>query len=135
MDETDPVADDEQVYRRIHIQYFRSDSAISVQRGAFHPTEADDTGISIYRASFVSPGELIPADKATLYYVARLPVRELRNLGLSVVAEPMPDGPPGHALIPELARASYVANKRQWAPILVQLAALASVDIVYRPTS
>jgi hypothetical protein len=133
MAELEPVGEDEFVYRRIHICYFNGSLPIAIQRGAFHPTDSDTTGISVYRARFVEAVDLIPADKRDLYYVARLSVRALRDLGLSAKAKPDPDGPPGHAVIPELARPSYVAEKSRWAKVLVQLAALASADIVLRP--
>ena len=63
--------------------------------------------------------------------VARLAVVRLRPLGLSVRPEPVPGGPPGHAVIPELAWDTYEANKAQWKPVVFELARLASGEIVY----
>ncbi len=62
-------------------------------------------------------------------------MRELRNLGLTVVPEPVPAGRPGHAVIPELSWGAYQANKLHLKGILVDLARLASADIVYRPSA
>ena len=53
--------------------------------------------------------------------------------GAEIMIEPVPSGPPGHAVIPELTWAAYNAQKPRWRPILVDLARLASADIVYRP--
>ena len=133
MSELDPVGAGEFVYRRIHMCYFRSDSPIAILRGAFHPTDSDNSGISVFRAHFVSPIDLIPPDKMNLYYVARLSMRALRQLGLSVTPDPTGGGPLGHAVVPELAWQAYQSDKAKWRPVLVKLAVLASADIVLRP--
>jgi hypothetical protein len=65
--------------------------------------------------------------------VSRLFVRELKNLGLTVIPEPDPKGPPGHAVIPELSWQNYHGQKQRWKPILAALAKLASADIIHRP--
>jgi hypothetical protein len=71
--------------------------------------------------------------KAKDYYVARLSVRDLLNLGLNVEPDPITGGPLGHAVIPELSWPAYQANKQKLKPILVQLARLAGADIVNVP--
>ena len=40
---------------------------------------------------------------------------------------------PGHAVVPELGWDAYHADKQGWKPVLVELARLASADIVYQP--
>ncbi len=134
MDEQDPVDDSEFVYRRIPRAYYDATLAIPVQREAFRPTENDTTGLSVFRAQFAHPLDTLatvdPA-KAKDYYVARLSVRDLRKLGLTVAPNPLADGPPGHAIIPELKWSAYQANKQTMKPILVELAKLASTDIVH----
>ena len=136
MDENEPVDEREFIYRRIAPLYYDAGLTISVQREAFRPTANDSTGLSVLRALFARPedtlGNLDP-QKAKEYYVARLAVRELRNLGLTVVPDPMPTGPPGHAVIPEMTHASYRGRKQHWQSICVELAKLASTDIVHRP--
>jgi hypothetical protein len=77
----------------------------------------------------------LPPDpqKAVGYCVARLAVADLRKVGLTVIPDPIPGGPTGHALIPELSWQDYQADKNRWRPVLVQLAAYASAAIVYGP--
>jgi hypothetical protein len=138
MDENDPIDDNEFVYRRIHPQFFDAALAMPVQRDAFRPTQNDSTGLSVLRAHFARPAHALPkpeAGKATNYYVARLAVRDVRDLGLTVVPEPVPAGPPGHAVIPELSWAAYQANKLHWKALLLELARLASADIVFQPNA
>src|SRR5262249_11032146 len=76
---------------------------------------------------------ILPAGKANDYYVARLLVRDLTTLGLRVIPEPNPQGPPGHSVISELSWQNYNANRQRYKPILAELAKLASADIVLRP--
>jgi hypothetical protein len=107
-----------------------------VQRDAFRPNPNDTTGLSVFRADFVQPPDTLanldPA-KAKTYYVVRLAVRDLRQLGLTVVPEPVSGGPPGHAVIPDLSWSAYQAQRSHCKSILVELARLASADIVHRP--
>jgi hypothetical protein len=49
------------------------------------------------------------------------------------VADPDPDGPVGHAIIPELALPVYEANKAHCKEIALMLATLASSAIVHPP--
>ena len=138
MDEFERAGDDEFVYRRIHQNYIDARLAIPVQPAAFRPTEHDTTGLSVFRGCFVAPADTladVDADKVQRYCVARLAVRALRELGLSVVPEPTKQGPRGHAVIPELSRPAYLADKGRWKQVLVQLATLASADIVYQPSA
>jgi hypothetical protein len=137
MDERDPVDDGEFVYRRIHRAFLNPTAPIPIQFPAFRPTPYDTTGLSVFRARFLVQPQDTLADaapgKAKDYYVARLAVRDLRSLGLTVVPEPDPAGPLGHAVIAELSWSAYQAQKQRWKPILVELAKLASADIVHRP--
>jgi hypothetical protein len=135
MDEHEPADDGEFVYRRIHRSYYRADLPIAIQREAFRPSESDRTGLSVVRARFAQPTDLfahIDPAKAREYGVARLRVRDLRVLGLTVVPEPSPAGPPGHAVIPELSWQAYQAGKERLKEIQRELAKLAA--IVLRPS-
>ena len=67
------------------------------------------------------------------YYVARLAVSKLLELGLSVVPDPRADEPPGHALIPEMSHAAAKNSKTKSREVQLQLAKLASSAIVYTP--
>jgi hypothetical protein len=96
MDEHEAVDENEFVYRRIHRTYYNANLAISVQREAFRPTQSDTTGISVFRTRFAQPADtLAHVDPAKVhdYYVARLAVRDLLKLGLTVVPDPIPGGP------------------------------------------
>jgi hypothetical protein len=139
MDEHDPVDDGELVYRRIHRTFLDLRAPIPIQFPAFRPTPNDTTGLSFFRAHFLGQPQdalsNVAADKAKDYYVARLAVRDLRNLGLTVLPEPVPGGPLGHAAIPELSWPAYQAKKQQGKAILVELAKLASADIVHQPVA
>jgi hypothetical protein len=137
MDQHDPVADDEFVYRRIHRSFY--DAAISppIRSEAFRPNNNDDTGLSVFRAWFVQPHETltnIEAAKRNDYYVARLAVSDLKRLGLTTVPEPDPSGPPGHAVIPELSWQAYHASKKSLKVVQFELAKLASASIVLAPS-
>jgi hypothetical protein len=136
MDEHDPVGADEFVYRRIHRTFFDSSVQVPIQFPAFRPNQNDTTGISLFRAGFLQPADTladIDPSKAGDYYVVRLAVSDLRRLGLTVVPEPLSGGPPGHAVIQELTWATYQGRKQYCKPILVELAKLASADIVHQP--
>jgi hypothetical protein len=138
MDENDPVDESEFVLRRIHLSFFDPALSTPIRAEAFRPLQNDESGLSVFRALFVQPaGTLagIDASKAKNYYVARLEVRRLRGLGLTVEPDPIAVGPPGHAVIPELIWSAYIAQKRQWKAILVELAKLASPEIVHRPSA
>jgi hypothetical protein len=139
MDENDPVDDGEHVYRRIHAAFFVASLPVPIQSPAFRPTSNDTTGHSCFREQFLQRPEdafvNLPPDKAANYYLARLAVSDLRRLGLTVVPEPVREGPPGHAVVPELSWGSYQADKRRWKPILVELAKLASAAIIHRPAA
>jgi hypothetical protein len=137
MDEHAPVDANEFVYRRIHHTLFRSDLLLPVRFAAFRPNQHDTTGLSVFRAAFVQAVDTLAnleASKQNDYYVARLSVVDLRNLGLTVVADPNPNGPAGHAIIPELNWQAYLANKQGWKSTLIALASLAGTAIVHQPS-
>lgn len=121
------------MWRRIHQSFFRDGLLIPVLRGAFTPNQSDTTGLSVYRERFVTAEETlanIDPEKRPQYRVVRLPVEELRQLGLSVIPEPDPEGPPGHAVIPELSWSAYQADKPRLRDIQIELTELASKNLV-----
>ena len=136
MDELEPVNDSEFVYRRIHPNFYRSAMPIAVMLEAFRPNRNDSTGLSVFRARFAQPEDCLPLDRAKRagYFVARLAVADLRNFGLTVQPDPLPGGPRGHAVIPELSWGSYEGDRARWRPTLLALAKLASKDVVHRPS-
>ena len=137
MDEHEPVDESEFVYRRIHPRFYNPALPVAVLFEAFRPNRNDTTALSVLRARFAQPEDTLtnrdPA-KVSGYYVARLSVGALHDLGLTVKPDPAPGGPPGHAVIPELSRQAYESQKPRWKPVLVELAKLASADIVLRPS-
>jgi hypothetical protein len=137
MDEHQPVDEREFVYRRIHRAYYQAGLPIPIQPAAFRPNQNDISGLSLFRAAFVQPADTlasIEASKRINYYVARIAVQDLDRLGLTVVPDPDPDGPLGHAIIPELSGQAYQADKQRLKQIQVELAKLASAAIVHEPS-
>src|SRR5437867_5195606 len=116
MDEHSPVTDSEFVYRRIYRSYYQAGLPIALLHpAAFRPNQNDTSGISVFRAALVQAADTltnIEASKRDQYYGARLAVADLRRLGLTVVPDPDPNGPPGHAVIPELNWQAYRADKQ-----------------------
>src|SRR5438067_1302608 len=136
MDEREPVDDNEFVYRRIHPKFYKASAPVPVLYEAFRPSRNDSTGLSVVRAGFAKPVDCLTGiDPAAVggYAVARLSVRDLRRLGLTVQPDPITGGPPGHALIVELNWDAYQADKTGRKLILFQLAKLAGADLVRPP--
>jgi hypothetical protein len=136
MDENEPVDDGELIFRRIHVAFFDAALSIPVQREAFRPSQNDATGLSVFRAKFGPAKSILTAldpEKAKAYHVARLSVAALKGLGLTVVPDPLPEGPVGHSLIPELSWSAYQRNKQKLKITLLELAKIAGTDIVHSP--
>jgi hypothetical protein len=136
-DELQPVDDSEFVYRRIPQHFCDPDLPFPIPALAFRPNQNDTTGISVFRARFVTPGGTlagVDANRHNRYFVTRLAVSDLKRLGLTVVPEPDPNGPVGHCVIPELSWNTYQANKKPLREIQLELGKLASGGIVLRPS-
>jgi hypothetical protein len=136
MDELAPVDPSEFVYRRIPRIHFQPGLPVLFRLMAFRPSARDTTGLSVVRAAFAQPADTLrnlePA-KQKEYYVVRLAVQDLLGLGLTVVAEPDPNGPAGHAIIPELSWQAHHADKQRLKTVQTELAKLASAAIVHTP--
>jgi hypothetical protein len=133
-DERSRVLPDEALLRRIHKNHYKFTKQTSVERVAFEPNKNDTDGLSVFRAAFVSPTDLVAGARDT-YYVAKIMVAELQRFSppLSVIPDSDPEQPPGHALIPE---ANFVRLKNEKYPskeLQRDLAKIASNNIVYRP--
>jgi hypothetical protein len=135
-DELQPIEDSEFVYRRIPQKYYDPDLPVPIPAVAFRPNPIDTTGISMFRARFLTPAETLAGVDASKRntYVAGLAVSDLTRLGLTVIPEPDPKGPPGHSVIPELSWKAYQADKQRLKDIQLELAKLASGGIVHRPS-
>jgi hypothetical protein len=99
--EFEPVADDEILYRRVPVSKGWVDEH-GVRPDAFEPRTDDHSGLSVYRARFVSLEDAAKGLSKRGYYVLAMRAGDLRAAGINVV--PMPqDDLPGHAELPSLA--------------------------------
>jgi hypothetical protein len=107
-DGTEPLDDDETVYRRILPEWARDPADGRPMLVAFRPTDDDHDGLSFVRAKYASAREAARGRRQR-YCVACLRVRDIRAIGLNIVPEPLEpvaDEPPaariGHCRVPEL---------------------------------
>jgi hypothetical protein len=134
MNDLEPVPTGEYVLRRIHRNDFDSNLPIPVQRWAFQAGKDDTDGLSVYWEKIISAPDVAARGRSPgTYYVARLAFNDLHALNLTVVLSP--GDLPGHAVIPEMSRAAYEADKRSAKELQQKLAVLASQGIVYTPLS
>ena len=99
-DETDPVDDEELLFRRIPASMrWYTEGELSPE--AFDPRTNETTGISFYRAKFKSLQQAAKGKSKGGYYVAVLRAGDLRNHGIRVVPRTAL-GDPGHAELPDL---------------------------------
>ena len=130
----DSIAADEFLLRRVHQNHVDPGPPIVIGYVGFRPTPEDTQGLSVYREKFITAAEVAASGrKAGEYYVGRLSVAEVTSLGLTVIADEQANGPPGHALIPELSFSAIQRDKRRLREAQVHLAALASQAIVQCP--
>jgi len=129
-----PIGPDQFMLRRVPKSHVNLTLPAPILFPAFRPTSEDKKGLSFYLADKVTPEELTSAGRTPgEYFVARLCVRDVLALRLSVVAADLPGGLPGHVLIPEINCVEYQKNKKALHPLLTRLAVLANQDIVLRP--
>ena len=113
LDGTEPVADDELLYRRIPVSQRWYDPAADPKPmlQAFRPRPDDVTGLSVVRGEFYStPEEAAQGPSKSGYFVAVLRVGDLRAHGIEVVARPV-EGILGHAEITNLTAANRDSDK------------------------
>jgi hypothetical protein len=101
-DGTEPIADDELLYRRIptSVPWYSASAGLSSQAFAPH-TKNDITGLSVSRAKYKSIQAAAKGRPGKSYYVAILRAGDLRQRGIQVVPHPLPEDP-GHAELPDL---------------------------------
>jgi hypothetical protein len=141
--ETDPIADDEWLLRRVRVERFRTDKTPIISPNAFEPRvkgrDIDHDGISLYReACLNAPADILTTvaeDRRHEYGIVRVPISLLRTLNLSVQFR-QDARVLGHVVIPELNAEAYAVDKARFTPIKEQLAAVASEDenIIRRPS-
>lgn len=99
-DGTEPVADDEVLYRRIPVSMgWYSSAGLSPE--AFDPRKDEISGLSVYRAKYKTLEEVARGKSKQGYFVAVLRAGDLRRLGIDVEPKPELDDP-GHAELPGL---------------------------------
>lgn len=104
LDGTEPVADDELLYRRIPVSQRWYDPAADSKPllQAFRPRPDDVTGLSVVRGEpYNTPEQAAQGPSKAGYYVAVLRVGDLRAHGIEVVPRPV-EGIRGHAEITNL---------------------------------
>jgi len=141
--ESEPIADDEWLLRRVWWERFRSQTTPIISPNAFEPRtggrEPDVDGISFYRAACVSDSNevlaTVAADKRPKYAIVKIPVALVRTLGLSLVAK-QDSRIQGHVVIPEINAIDYARDKARFTAIKNAFAIEASrtENIVKRPT-
>jgi hypothetical protein len=135
-DSQDSIGPDEFVLRRIHRNHCSRDLPRVIHFAAFRPSREDTLGLSVFRELYVSAALVAGSGrKPGEYFVARLSVKCLRDLGLTVVPDADASALPGHALIPELALAEYERDKPRLKDVLLELSRLAGQTIVHEPES
>jgi hypothetical protein len=101
-DGSEPIADDEFLYRRVPVSQGWFDQTCGLSSAAFLPhREWDQTGISVSRAKYKPIDIAARGQEGKSYYVAVLRAGDLRAHGISIVAQPLPTDP-GHAELPDL---------------------------------
>jgi hypothetical protein len=132
----DPVNPGESILRRVHRQHFDPLLPLPIHFAAFRPTKDDTAGLAVFRETYLSPAGVAAAGRRPgECAVVRLAVADLARLGLRVVPDELPKGPPGPALITELNVRDYSQDRQRWRDGLLELARLASLAIVHLPES
>lgn len=135
--ESEPISEDEVLWRRVRREKFRSDQTPALSYKAFEPRikgrEPDVDGISLFRASCLSSPTVIrgnPNENG----IVQIPVVAIRRMGLTVVSSPT-EAVPGHVVIQEINAAGWVSSKDRLRMIVEELALIASEpgNIVLRP--
>ena len=107
-DGTEPITDDEILYRRIPTQpaYFNPEVDPRPSQLAFRPHEGDTTGLSLYRAKYGCPSDVAINNRGKRFFIGFLRASDLRSHGMDVVPRPNPPDQLGHVEIPELTFAT-----------------------------
>ena len=126
-----PWDPDESIVRLINGR-FLSHHPLAVGPDAFAPSSQDEDGLSVFRLKQATAEQClraVPEAKRHLYWVATIQVKELFNLGLSLVESPIPEVP-GHFVIPELGKSACREKKADTREIQRKLGKLAAQALV-----
>ena len=101
-DGTEPIDDDELLYRRVPLVHFNQSNDPKPTPEAFRPHPNDTTGLSVSRARYKSVEQVAQNSRNKRYYVAVLRAGDLRANGIAVEPRPKPPDDSGHAELPGL---------------------------------
>ena len=121
-DRTEPIADDEILYRRIPDSQGWYDPQVSQHPSpqAFRPTRNDSTGLSLVRAKYKAAEEAARGQPGKAYFVAVLRVGDLRAEGIEVIPR-LQAGDPAHAELPGLTYENRRSDQvLQWETLLAE---------------
>lgn len=109
--ESDPIHDEEILYRRIPVsmKWYTPDENPPLSPYAFRPTKRDVTGLSVYRQKYKNIAEAALGRPGKSYYVAVFKAADLRAKGIDIVPRVI-EGDPGHAEIISLTYESRKSN-------------------------
>ena len=125
-DGTEPIADDELLYRRVPTSagWYDPETCL-LKPEAFGPHKTQDaTGLSVSRAKYKSIEEAAKGRAGKSYYVAVLRAGDLRRNGITIIPRPEVLGAydPGHAELPDLDSANRKSDRTlERQRLLVQL--------------
>ena len=113
-DGTEPIDDDEILYRRIPVsRNFYSAATKELSPGAFEPhIKNDDTGLSITRAKYRSIEDAARGLSKSGYWIARFRAGDLRAHGIELSPRPT-DEDKGHSEITSLTNKNYESKQSQ----------------------
>lgn len=109
-DGTEPIADEELLYRRVPASMGWYNPVTGLNPQAFAPRKDDSAGISVSREKYKSIEDAAKGQAGKMYYISVLRAGDLRRNGIEVVPEPHP-GDCGHAELPDLNAANRKADK------------------------
>ena len=110
-DDAGAVAPEEPILRKIpKVQgYYNPKKSPPIEPGAFSPNSKDVDGISCFLELSMSVESLIESSAPrppSQLVIVRLLAKDFYDLGLSLIRTFGPDDLPGHAVVPELNRAT-----------------------------
>jgi hypothetical protein len=127
-DGTEPIDDDEIIFRRVPVSRAWYSSETGCSPHAFEPRPDDETGICFVREKYCTAHEAAmqgPSKKG--YRIIPLNAGKLRQRGITVVPRPV-EGSPGHVELPELNFQALVTDSNRAEELMVQLATELSGD-------
>lgn len=110
-DGTEPIADEELLYRRVPASMGWYSPGAELNSQAFAPRSDDVTGLSVSRAKYRSIEDAAKGRPGKSYYVAVLRAGDLRQNGIEIVPRPRPPDDPGHAELPDLNSSNRKADE------------------------